>query len=118
MGYRSEVGLAITQKGLSEVLEGDITLTEKVKECLDSADFHEKENDHLFIWEYIKWYDSTFEDISALMKRLNELDPKEYLFIRIGEDPEDLEQKGGYYFNDFDFGYERRLTYSHPSKVV
>ena len=127
MGYRSDVGLAITAEALTKVIEGNsnplaflfeaaggsaIKLTESVKKCLSDADEHIKSDkgNHLFIWNTIKWYG--FPDSDALESRLNKIDCESYRFIRLGEDDSDTECLGDWYDNEFNFGYVRELVYS------
>jgi len=111
MGYRSDVGLAITATALTELIEGDSDLSDKVKKCLSDADDHIKSEDgnHLFVWNDIKWY--PFDDVVALERRLRSIGEGSFRFIRLGEDSSDVEESGCWYENDFNFGYIHQLTF-------
>lgn len=111
MGYRSEVGFAIKGTALAELIEGDSSLTDLVKICLNDADLHKKSDDgnHLFIWDDVKWY--PYDEVAAFEKRLNCIDSESYRFIRLGENDDDTETQGGWYDNEFGLGYIRKLEY-------
>lgn len=113
MGYRSDVGLAITNQGLTELIEEDINLTNLIKDGLSDVDEHLQSDDcnHLFVWTSIKWDDS-FADVAAIQKRLREIDSSCFRFIRIGENISDIEEAGTWYNNDFEFGYTRQLSFN------
>jgi hypothetical protein len=115
MGYRSDVGLAIQADALAKMIESDPSKSDKVRECLDCADEHLKSADgnHLFYWECIKWY--CYDDQVALESGLNSLDSETYYFARIGEDLEDVEVKGYWWDNEWQFRVQRSLSYDESA---
>jgi hypothetical protein len=127
MGYRSDVGLCITEEHLQEMIHGDLIIKDLVQECLNSADSHFKsqggedatssEVQHLFLWSDIKWYEEN-EDIAALHKRLRQISEDSFMFIRIGEDSSDIEELGHFYVNEFGFRYVRQLAYDTSSDSI
>ena len=46
-----------------------------------------------FKWEYQKWYVS-FPDVFAMTRFMNNIDDENYRFLRIGEEPQDIEEEG------------------------
>ncbi len=108
MGYRSEVGLAITK----DVYE---TAPEEVKKFLES-DLNKEETEEavLFYANYIKWYEEDME-VRATEKWLESLkldNFDDYMFIRIGEDISDLEEHGGFCDNPWELRYSRQLVFN------
>ena len=124
MGYRSDVGLALTKKGVkalnAKLAEESVSeeLRESVMELLDDADQHYTDRNsgaELWYWESIKWYDTLpleYQNICCIMETLANLKNEDYRFIRIGEDYEDTEVSGGFWENPFGFGLKREITFS------
>ena len=124
MGYRSDVGIALTKKGIAtlqdKLASQDISeeLRARVKELLAHADRHYTDaasGAEVWYWEWIKWYDCYpvgYQDISFIMDALNELDDEDYRFIRIGEEYDDTEVSGEFWENPFDFELTRSMTLS------
>lgn len=124
MGYRSDVGIALTKKGIAmlqdKLASQEISeeLRARVKELLAHADRHYTDASsgaEVWYWEWIKWYDCYpvgYQDISFIMDALNELDDEDYRFIRIGEEYDDTEVSGGFWENPFDFELTRSMTLS------
>ena len=56
-----------------------------------------------YLWECVKWYED-FSDVSFIENLLAELDWKDFLFIRIGEDYDDTEVRGDFWDNPFELG--------------
>jgi len=100
MGYRSIVGIAIKK---------DKTTPEFLKLLDDADEKFEKGNILYFKYVCIKWYADSYEEIANIEAFLKDLEESDYGFIRIGEDPEDIEEEGepdelGMYFTrDIDF---------------
>ncbi len=112
MGYRSEVAIAIHKD-----LHGDFLTflnTEKLMADIfgERSDFHldkdyQGEGHWLFTADSIKWYTTwdEFADIQMFekfMDTMQEDDDKEekFRFLRIGEELEDIEYRGGWYEAD------------------
>ena len=98
MGYRSEVAIRCQDKAYE--------MFEKAwGECTPDKIFH-REDDHLIYWDWVKWYED-YPDVSAIenvMSELNEMGTDEviekkmgYKFMRLGEDPADIETKENTY---------------------
>jgi hypothetical protein len=119
MGYRSQVVFAIAPEAAHAFMALQAKHPEVLALCNDADDFssgYEKEGDWFMHWSYIKWYES-YEDVGPLINFINALDsddlseygepdaPKDengnpgvwheyFKFVRIGEDYEDIEDKG------------------------
>lgn len=124
MGYRSEVGLVLSKNGVSILHERlkNANLSEEVKndvcELLQYAHEHYKDKttgSEVWRWQDTKWYDSLpyyFEEIKFIADTIRDLPEKDYCFIRIGEDCDDVDVWGDYWDNPFDFGLERKIAIS------
>lgn len=94
MGYYSEVALIIDEK-IYESVDGHVI------ECLDACFIKQDEKKErypdrkgiVFLAKHTKWYDD-FEEVIIVDKFISTLDHKDYAFIRIGEDFDDIEIKG------------------------
>ena len=124
MGYRSDVGLALTKEG-AETLEKRLALPEleegvrqRIREFLDHADKHAKDEERghgAWYWDYLKWYTDDpvhFPEVDFIEKLLSELPYEDFRFIRIGEDYDDTEMRGGFWENPFDMELGRYISFS------
>jgi len=90
MGYRSEVVFAIDKKLYFKN-------SKKLKKGIEDVDsVFESENAFYFRWDSVKWYDS-FEDV-MLIENFTDKHSKDTALFRIGEEDDDLVQKGNYEF--------------------
>ena len=113
MGYRSEVCIALTDNAtrllkaiiqhLPEQREALSLLEEDVATFIDitpadilNSDF---DCDSKIYFESVKWYDN-HECVSFIQDFLQQLDEEDYLFTRLGEETDDMEQTGGYWDSD------------------
>lgn len=98
MGYRSDVALAIAPSEAT-LLKELSDCNEELKSLLDMAcisDHWPPEGEGYitkFKWEYQKWYES-FPDVFAITRFMNNIDDENYRFLRIGEEPQDIEEEG------------------------
>ena len=118
MGYRSDVGLALSKTGairLQEKLNSfdkDSETFFNVTEFLEYAHKHLKHEEsgaELFLWDYLKWYDS-FPEVHFFEDLMSELEWDDFLFLRIGEDMNDNEEKGSFWDNPFELSILRTIT--------
>jgi len=98
MGYRSDVALALAPS--EAILLKELSdCNEELKSLLDMAcisEYWPPDDDGYitkFKWEYQKWYD-TFPDVFAITRFMNNIDGESYRFLRIGEEPQDIEEEG------------------------
>lgn len=123
MGYRSDVGLALTQAAV-QTLNEKLNALDKMSEAFSVitdffayADKHFEDNNsgsEVYLWEYVKWYEE-FPDVGFIEHLLAELDWSDYLFIRIGEELEDIDTRGSFWDNPFDLGISRSIIISDPT---
>ena len=118
MGYRSDVGLCLTENGkktleakLSE-LEPDTDKTTHVNELLDSRRKREDPESGAvaWLWEHLKWY-FDYADVSFFEKLMNDLDYEDYYFIRVGEENDDTDVRGGFWDNPFGMCLVRGIAF-------
>ncbi len=101
MGYRSEVGLACDPI-VKEIIETVSEWNSDLRQLMDDADdlTHDKEYGR-WRWDWVKWYDS-YPEITIMERimlfaentSLRGLSYDSYGFVRVGEDYEDIEQRG------------------------
>ena len=112
MGYRSEVVLVVGKEVMPQFMVTMAKSPEARALCFAEATRHEdyeEKGNMLFAWDGIKWYDS-FEEIRAIEDFLDWCDSEDvpsqdakgervdgdecYRFVRIGEEVEDIEERG------------------------
>ena len=122
MGYRSDVGLALTQPAVHTLhqklnaLDKNSEAFSVVSDFLVYADKHLEDADsgaEVYLWEGIKWYEE-FSDVGFIENLLTELDWSDFLFIRIGEDYGDTEVRGDFWENPFDLKLTRKKSAWEP----
>ncbi len=105
MGYRSCVGLCLRAESVSALqsaLKGlSPTLQDDCASLFEACEFtREDEGCRAWYWEGFKWYTQD-RDIRFLEEHLASLDWGQYLFIRVGEELDDIEYHGGFWDNPF-----------------
>ena len=123
MGYRSDVGLALTQAAV-QTLNEKLNALDKTSEAFSVitdffayVDKHFEDTDsgsEVYLWEYVKWYEE-FPDVGFIEQLLAKLDWSDYLFIRIGEELDDIDTRGSFWDNPFDLGISRSIILSTPT---
>lgn len=118
MGYYSEVALVFTAKG-AEIMRSIID-NQQFGMALRTRNFLEEANTYsidgtsraeFFHWDSVKWY-QMFEEIVCINSVMDELDNEDFLFIRIGEDFEDIEILGRYWGNPFNLDVVRTVEFT------
>jgi hypothetical protein len=114
MAYRSEVALALTTDAailLKALSNHSSTLKELISCAHDKINWSDEEIDQgstvKLYWQDIKWYegDTAIEQVQTF---LDNTDEESWLFIRIGEDCDDLDQSGQFY--ESETRVERRIV--------
>ncbi len=120
MGYYSEAVLVFTAKGTetmrSMIDEQQLGMALRTRNFLEEANMHSidsKSRAEFFHWDSVKWY-QMFEEIACINSVMEELDDEDFLFIRIGEDFEDIEIQGRYWDNPFNLDVVRTVEFSLP----
>ena len=126
MGYRSEVVLAVSKPMVPHFLTV-LAQHESVRQLVHDADQFEEnyiDGGMLMYWSGIKWYES-YPEIAAIEKFVSDCEsecvegwaPEEehdteydhFRFVRIGEETNDVEEKGG--FADCDICVTRAVNF-------
>ena len=120
MGYYSEAVLVFTAKGTetmrSMIDEQQLGMALRTRNFLEEANMHSidsKSRAEFFHWDSVKWY-QMFEEIACINSVMEELDDEDFLFIRIGEDFEDIEIQGRYWDNPFNLDVVRTVEFRLP----
>ena len=118
MGYRSDIGLALTQSAVQRMhqklnsLDKNSEASSVITDFIIYADKHHEDADsgaEAYLWECVKWYDD-FKEVSFLEELMQELNEQDYLFIRTGEDYDDTEVQGYFWDNPFDLKLSRAIN--------
>jgi hypothetical protein len=106
MGYRSQVALVVDQEGFD-------VMNEATRSALDEwFNKYSCEGYRLYIADDIKWYTGFgFDEVDAIENFMNNTDSEHYRFIRLGEDNDDNEDRGGLYDDPFGLGISRSIEY-------
>ena len=126
MGYRSEVVLVVGKEVMPQFMVTMAKSPEARALCFAEATRHEdyeEKGNMLFAWDCIKWYDS-YEEIRAIEDFLDWCDSEDvpsqdakgervdgdecYRFVRIGEEGEDIEERGSGFW---DVGVRRSIEF-------
>ena len=107
MGYYSDVALCLTKNGMDQL---KIALAEAERNNPDSfaaikmliggepSKIDEGSGSVVFLWEGEKWYEE-FAEMAFVAKLMDSLPSEDFLFIRLGEDYDDIETRGNYRCN-------------------
>lgn len=121
MGYRSEVGLCLSKKAIeymeTKCQEASVQLQDAVTRLFKDADYAYEDKstgDKMWQWSWIKWYEMPFgyEEIQFVRDVMLELEEEDYLFVRVGEELDDLESRGSYWENPFHLELDRSVLFS------
>ena len=122
MGYRSDVGLALSKKAVTELkkrldaLDNNSNEQTTIRELMEYAQSHypdKNSEDEVYYWEWLKWY-SDFPDVSFIERLMADLEVEDYLFFRVGEEIGDIEIKGEFWDNPFEFNILQTITLEAP----
>lgn len=95
MGYRSEVCIALDQAASAAFRAAaklDKPLQQMINDC-DGGRLTDGPHGSRLFWSHVKWYDN-YPEIQSIDYLLSILPDSSYGMIRIGEDTEDIEEKG------------------------
>ncbi len=117
MGYYSEVALCLDAQAhkqfQEELTKQNETTQNEVAELLSWSTNTTKEDNVLFYWDSVKWYED-FPCVGFIMNFINNLSydfMDNYLFLRVGENYEDIENQGYYWGNPFSVQMDRKIQY-------
>ena len=107
MGYYSDVALKQKKNGMDQL---KTALAEAERNNPDSfaaikmliggepSKIDEGSGSVVFLWEGEKWYEE-FAEMAFVAKLMDSLPSEDFLFIRLGEDYDDIETRGSYRCN-------------------
>lgn len=107
MGYYSNVALCLTKNGMDQL---KTVLAEAEKNNPDNfaaikiligdepSRTDERTGAVVFLWEGERWYNE-FDEIAFVEEFMDNLPHEDFLFIRLGEDYDDIETRGSYQGN-------------------
>ena len=119
MGYRSDVGLCLTKTGVEKLhtrlaaLEPKEKKTQDITSLLTSyCDRHEENESgaRVWFWGNVKWY-WDYHDVDFVEDVIRGLDDEDYYFIRVGEQNDDTEVRGGFFDNPFCMSLVRCIAF-------
>ena len=116
MAYRSRVGICFSEEIAVAMQESIGELPKRFKRevlaLLKEADVKiEDEGCHAWCRDRYRW-NSSSPDIAFVEDYLGELHMEDYLFIRIGEDINDIEVCGDYVDNPLGMNMDRTISFS------
>ena len=107
MGYYSDVALCLTKNGMDQ-LKTALSEAERnnhgnfaaIKMLIggESSKIDEGSGFAVFLWEGEKWY-AEFDEVPFVATLMDSLPDKNFLFIRLGKDYDDIETRGNYRCN-------------------
>ena len=122
MGYRSDVALVLTFDGVqffhSRLKDDDIYIS--VQNFLNRADEHYVDTAtgaEVWYWEWIKWYAGdicAYTEPTVIEEILGLLDEKDFRFIRLGEEDDDVQNRGMFFDNPFNVDIVRYINVEEP----
>lgn len=121
MGYYSDVGLALTDAG-KRILQNRLAMPGTDEQILSETimllsqpDAHavDKESGaELWAWSQQKWYIDDpvyYPAVYFMEKLLKDMEEEDYLFVRAGEDCNDIEMRGRFDENPFGLTLAREV---------
>ena len=107
MGYYSDVALCLTKNGMDQ-LKSALVQAERnnpenfaaIKMLIagEPSKIDERTGAVVFLWKGEKWYEE-FAEMAFVAKLMDSLPSEDFLFIRLGEDHDDIETRGSYRCN-------------------
>ena len=112
MGYRSDVALVLSKEAAALLKKRLEAATPDERYLLDNPDRYEvdgKTEEALWRWHYVKWYEE-FDEVAFIDNFLKELSDDDYLFVRLGENFDDIELRGDFWGNVFELGVSTSIV--------
>lgn len=120
MGYRSDVGLCLqrsaylklrnagealryTDTEIYKLVQSLLEHPQRTLECAEAV---------VLYWDSVKSH-SGYDDVRWLENLLSGLEAEDYLFLRIGEEADDIEAKGCYWDNPFGMYVARDIAFEN-----
>ena len=114
MGYYSDVALVLSAHATAKLFKYTKSKPQNNinTNLINHPEKHLKDSSgaEFFYWESVKWYED-FPEVQWIEKFINSLKQDEYLFIRVGELIDDVEELGTFYSNPFDVRFSRQILF-------
>ena len=120
MGYYSDVALCLTKNGMDQ-LKSALVQAERnnpenfaaIKMLIagEPSKIDEGIGAVVFLWKGEKWCDE-FDEIAFVGEFMDHLLHEDFLFIRIGEDYDDIETRGSFRGKPFGIYVERKIAFA------
>lgn len=121
MGYRSDVGIALTCEGV-KTMEAMLNnespdIRDSVEKFLQYAESHSRDSStgaQLWVWTSVKWYDfdsQCYPDVDFFRRLMLALEDQDFYFVRMGDDYDDNAYRGEFWDNPFDLGILRSVYF-------
>ena len=120
MGYYSDVALCLTKNGMDQ-LKTALAEAERsnpvdfaaIKMLIggEPSKIDESTGAVVFLWKGEKWYEE-FAEMAFVAKLMDSLPSEDFLFIRLGEDYDDIETRGSYCGKPFGMYVERKIAFT------
>ena len=119
MGYYSDVALCLTKNGMDQL---KTALAEAEKNNPDNfaaikiligdepSRTDESTGAVVFLWKGEKWYDE-FAEVAFVEAFMDSLSDEDFLFIRLGEDYDDIETRGSFCGKPFGMYAARKIAF-------
>jgi len=124
MGYRSEVGFCLAapaqtklESGLLKIRNGKGRANDEerklILELFRDATVRKDEasGDAAYHWPRLKWY-AQYPDVAFVERFIEELTEDEYLFIRLGDDDDDIEIRGTFWGSPCGMALSRSIVFA------
>lgn len=121
MGYRSDIGLCLSARGMEELnkalaaLDAGTDCTQEEKTWIHElftcpAPKNSADGAGAWAWDGLKWY-TDYRDVQWVEDFLNGLNEEDYYFLRIGDDIDDTEERGWLWDNPFGMRLVRSIQF-------
>ena len=120
MGYRSDVGLALSKAGKEKLdaaikartdADPDNAETKDIVSFIGGEPYRIDESGSVsFLWVDIKWY-SSYPEVAFVEDVISKLDAEDYYFIRVGEADDDTEISGRFWENPMEMRLARGIAF-------
>ena len=120
MGYYSDVALCLTKNGMDQ-LKTALSEAERnnhgnfaaIKMLIggEPSKIDEDSGFAVFLCEGEKWY-AEFDEVPFVATLMDSLPDKDFLFIRLGEDYDDIETRGSFCGKPFGMYVERKIAFA------
>ena len=120
MGYYSDVALCLTKNGMDQLKSAlvqaernnpDNFAATKMLIGGEPSNIDEGTGGVVSLWKGEKWYEE-FAEVAFVEAFMDSLSDEDFLFIRLGEDYDDIETRGSFCGKPFGMYVERKIAFT------